>query len=174
MDNYIDNHTFKIGLITAFLVGGMLGIYGSSLRDSNVQTVTKTTIQTDTVFVNVVDTVHVTRTKIKHEQVRDTVYLSTTLPINNFSTTSNFLYGSVDVNGEVIGEVLSVNVIPNFKLPQVTNTITKETVHTKKPAGLFVTAGLSNRTPYVGGIFVKDKYLVGLNTSGFMVGYKLK
>ena len=174
MDNYIDNHTFKIGLITAFLVGGMIGIYGSSLRGDTIQTVTKTTVETDTVFVQLIDTVHVTRTQIKHEQVRDTVYLSSTLPINNFSTTSNFLYGSVNVSGEVVGEVLSVNIIPNFKLPQVTNTITKETVHTKKPAGLFVTAGLSNRTPYVGAVFIKDRYLLGLSTSGVQVGYKLK
>lgn len=175
MDNYIDKHTFKIGIISAFLAGVLLGIYSYSvIEDRPVQTVTKVTVETDTVFVQLIDTVQITRTQIKHEQVRDTVYLSTTLPINNFSTTSNFLYGSVDVSGEVMGEVLSVNVIPNFKLPQVTNTITKETVHTKKPAGLFVTAGLNTRTPYVGGVFVKDKYLVGLNTSGFQVGYKLK
>lgn len=176
MDNYIDKHTFKIGLISTFLVGVLLGIYSYSVvKERPVQTVTTITTQTDTVFVSVIDTVHITRTKIKHEQIRDTVYLSTTLPINNFKTTSNFLYGSVDVSGEVVGEVLSVNVIPNFKLPQVTNTITKETVHTKRPAGLFITAGLQhNLTPSIGAVYIRDRYLLGLSTSGVQVGYKLK
>jgi hypothetical protein len=144
--------------------------------------IVKTEVMTeiDTVFVRVVDTVHVTRTEIKHEQVRDTVLIEPFEPIiSKFKTSKPFLYGNTYVSGEVFGEVLKMDIVNDFNIPTVTNTITKTNTIIKKPSGLFLTAGVNSNfstqyQPYFGAIFIKDKYLLGLNTSGFQIGYKVQ
>lgn len=159
-----------VGLVLGYILGDWIN------KDPGQEIITITETKTDTVFIEVRDTIRITKTEIKHEYLRDTVLIETFDPkINAFRASKPFLYGNTFVSGEVLGQVLKIDIVNDFKLPQVTNTITNTNTIIKKPSGLFLTAGINNNfsTPYVGAIFVKDKYLVGLNSQGFQVGYKL-
>ena len=161
-----------------FLIAGLiLGYIFFSWLDKDsviIETVTET--KTDTVYQTVSDTIYITKSEIKHEVIRDTVLIEPIQPqIKAFTALKPFLHGNVSINGEVLGEVLKIDIVTDFKIPTITNTIhTKETI-IKKPSGLFLTAGVSNNfsTPSIGAVFVKDRFLVGLNTGGFLVGYKV-
>ena len=157
------------------LVGIVIG-YFLSKQSEDVKIIETIETKTDTVYVHVRDTVRITRTEIKHEQIRDTILIEPIEPkIKAFTASKPFLYGNVTVNGEVLGEVLKMDIYNNFKLPTVTNTITKTNTVIKKPSGLFLTAGVNQQlTPSIGAVFIKDRYLLGLSTSGVQVGYKLK
>jgi hypothetical protein len=141
--------------------------------EPTVITVTETT--SDTVYVQVIDTVHVTRTEIIHEQIRDTVLIEPIKPIiSSFKASKPFLYGNTYVKGEVLGEVLKMDITNDFRLPTVTNTIETTNTIIKKPTGIYAVGGVNQATPYIGGIFVRDRWLVGLNTQGFQVGWKVR
>ena len=158
-----------LGLIVGFLLCDWMS------RDS-VEVKTITTVETDTVYSHSVDTVFLSSKEIIQEVIRDTVLMEPFQPqIKAFRASKPFLHGNVYVSGEVLGEVIKIDVTNDFKIPSITNTITTNNTEIKKPSGLFLTAGVNSnfQTPYVGAIFVKDKYLVGLNTSGFQFGYKL-
>jgi hypothetical protein len=62
----------------------------------------------------------------------------------------------------------------NISVPTITNSTKQTDTIIKKPTGLFLTVGYQNNNINVGGVFVKDKVLVGLNSSGFSLGYKLR
>lgn len=161
-----------------FLIAGLILGYliFSWLDKDSVIIETVTEIKKDTVYQTVSDTIYITKSEIKHEVIRDTILIDPIQPqIKAFTASKPFLYGNVLVNGEVLGEVLKMDILTDFELPTITNTIhTKETI-IKKPSGLFLTAGLGNNfsTPSIGATLVKDRYLIGLNTSGFQFGYKL-
>ena len=161
-----------------FAILGIVIGYFLSDKSGDVEVIETIETKTDTVYVHIRDTVKITRTEIKHEHIRDTILIKPIEPIiNAFTASKPFLHGNVSVNGEVLGEVLKMDIYTDFNLPQVTNTITKTNTVIKKPAGLFITAGLgvqNNLTPSLGAVFVKDRYLLGLSTSGFQVGYRLK
>jgi len=158
-----------IGLIIGFLLN-------DCQRKTTEKIVIETVTTTDTVFVEVKDTITVT--KLKHIYHKDTVLQINdqliTAPLQSFSETFEVLYGSVSVEGEVAGKVTRLGVITDFNLPTVTNNITTTKTVTKKPSGLFVTVGVDKQlTPFVGGTFIKDRYLVNLNTNSLSVGYKV-
>lgn len=145
------------------------------IKKEQIETiVTKTEFKTDTLYVTIRDTIRLTKTEIKQEYLRDTVLIDFKPQIKAFTASNRFLYGNISVSGEVLGEVLKMDISHDMKLPTITNTITKTNTIIKKPSGIFLTAGVNQTTPYVGGVFIRDKYLVGLNTSGFQVGYRLK
>lgn len=158
---------------------GVIGIligYFLADKSKDVEIIETIETKTDTVFITVRDTVRITKTEIKHTVLRDTILIKTIEPIiKAFTASKPFLYGNVAVNGEVLGEVLKMDIYTDFNLPQVTNTITKTNTVIKKPSGLFLTAGVNKQlTPSIGAVYVRDRYLLGLSTSGFQFGYKLK
>jgi hypothetical protein len=159
--------------IILFALGLILGYFLFS-KDAETITKTITETKTDTIFITIRDTIRIKSTEIKHEVIRDTVLIDFKPQIKAFKASKPFLYGNISINGNVLGEVLKMDISHDFKLPQVTNTITTTNTVIKKPAGLFITAGIGvNNSPFVGAIFVKDRYLIGVNTSGFQAGYKL-
>lgn len=148
------------------LLGLIIGFLLNDCRGGKPEIVTRveTKTVTDTIYVNITDTVYITKSEIVHEYLRDTIIENYTPKINKYSTHFPVTYGSVFVNGNVLGEVLDMKVTTDFKLPTVTNTITNTVTNTvtKKPIGLYVTAGLGQSlNPSIGGVFVKNKLLVG-------------
>jgi hypothetical protein len=162
--------------ILLFALGLFLGYFIFS-KDAETITETVTEIKTDTVYITIRDTVRITRNEIKQEFLRDTVLIDFKSQINSFTVSKPFLYGNTTVTGEVIGEVLKMDIVNDFKLPQVTNTITTTNTVIKKPSGLFLTAGIgvtrNFSTPSIGVVYVKNKMLFSLSTRDFKVGYKL-
>ena len=158
---------------------GVIGIvigYFLADKSEDIQIIETIETKTDTVFITVIDTVRITRKEIEHKVLRDTLLIEPIEPkIKAFTASKPFLYGNVAVNGEVLGEVLKMGIYTDFNLPTVTNTITKTNTVIKKPLGLFLTAGVNNQlTPSLGAVYVRDRYLLGLSTSGVQLGYKLR
>ena len=154
--------------IAVFIGGIVLGLFlFYQFFQPEIETVYKETIKTDTVFISVKDTIRITKTEIKHNYLRDTILIDPIEPkIKSFSASKAFLYGNASVSGEVLGEVLKMDIYTDFKIPQITNTITKETISTIAPSGLYVTGGFSASdkiSPVVGGTYLKNKSLVFYN-----------
>jgi hypothetical protein len=109
----------------------------------------RTETKTDTVYISHVDTVFLD--KIKHVTLRDTIIEDYKPKIQAFSETFNTLYGNASVNGEVLGEVLKMSLINDFRIPTVTNTITTE----KTVTNTIIRNGL-----YVGGSINQEINLI--------------
>jgi hypothetical protein len=121
-----------------------------------------TKTETDTVFIQDIDTVHIPKKEIKTEVLRDTILVDYKPTINSFSTTTPFEYGNTYVNGEVLGEVLKMSVTNDFKIPVVTNTITNTETKTiiKKSKGIYLGANISSLLqPGATASYVDDKYI---------------
>ncbi len=103
----------------------------------------------------------------KHIYLRDTVLIEPIEPkIKQFSATFPLLYGNAHLDGEVLGEVLKTSLRTDFRIPTVTNTVTKEktTTTTIVQKGFFVGGGFSNTTDWhVGAAYLGKGYLVELN-----------
>jgi hypothetical protein len=164
---------YFISLFVGLIIGYLLFDWQNGKDIAKV--ITKTEFKTDSVFVQVYDTVHVLRTEIKTEYLRDTIFAEPyEAKINAFKTSKPFLYGNTTVSGEVLGEVIKMNIVNDFKIPTITNTITNTTTIIKKPSGIFLTAGVNQQlTPSVGVILVKNKYLFGITNNSIQFGYKL-
>jgi len=161
------------GLIIGLIIGLIAGYFIFS-KELKPQIITVTETHTDTLYLEIRDTLRLTRTQIQHEKLRDTIYLPESLKISSFTASKPFLYGNTYVNGEVLGEVLKMDISNDFKIPTVTNTIETTNTIIKKPTGIYAVGGVNQATPYIGGIFVRDRWLVGINTQGFQVGYKVR
>ena len=146
--------SFFAGVILAFI------FYPKPEIEEVYKFTTKTEI--DTVFIQDIDTVHIPKTKIKTEVLRDTILVDYKTAINSFSTTTPFEYGNTYVNGEVLGEVLKMSVTNDFKIPVVTNTITNTETKTiiKKSKGIYLGANISSLLqPGATASYVDDKYI---------------
>lgn len=158
------NQLLQIGVY--ILIGIIIAVtfFRKCDREKIIKTVIKTETVTDTVYINVRDTVFITRKQIEHTFLRDTVFINSYKPvINQYSTQFPVLYGNINVKGEVLGEVLNMNVTTDLKIPTVTNTITHTVTNTvmKKSNGLYVKAGLNQAlSPVAGGTFFRDKLLL--------------
>lgn len=165
---------FCIGLLIGFIICDW---FKSEPID---RIITKTKIESDTVYVEIRDTLFLTKTEIKQEVIRDTILIEPFKPqIRAFKASRPFLYGNTYVNGEVLGEVLKMDIVNDFTVPTVTNTVTNTTTVIKKPSGFYLMAGVtSSFAPSVGGLMIRDKYVFGyqygLNQShSIQVGYKI-
>lgn len=143
------------------IIGFVIGLFVySTFFVGEVVTKTITKHVTDTTYVDVKDTVFINKSEIIHRVLRDTVYLSNKIPISRFTALKPILYGDVSVSGEVAGEVLSIDVTGNFKIPTVTNTITTNTTKKIAPKGLYLGADLNNLlVPSPSAYYLDDKWL---------------
>jgi len=152
----------KLIAIISFLIGVLITflIYPKPEQETvyKFETVTKT----DTLIIEVKDTVYIPKTKIKQTVLRDTILIDFKPNIKAFSTTTPFEYGNTYVSGEVLGEVLKMSVTNDFKIPVVTNTITNTETKTiiKKPKGIYLGVGVNSLLqPSASASYLDNKYL---------------
>jgi hypothetical protein len=146
--------SFIAGIILAFLI----------MPKPESETVYKfeSVTNTDTLIIEVKDTVYVPKMWIKSQFVRDTVLEEYKPTISLFSTTTPFEYGNTHVSGEVLGEVLKMSVTNDFKIPVVTNTVTNTETRTiiQKPKGIYLGAGVNSLLkPSASVAYLDNKYL---------------
>jgi len=115
MKKLLDDERIRIATIS-FLLGFVLAfiIYPNPEAETVYKFTTK--IETDTAYVEVLDTVYVPKTKIKTQVLRDTIVVDFKPQIKAFETTFPFEYGSTKVSGEVLGEVLKMNATSGEKI----------------------------------------------------------
>jgi len=157
----MDSERIKISTI-AFIVGVIVALifYPKPEQETfyKVETVTKT----DTLIVELKDTIYIPKTKIKTEFLRDTILIDFKPQISRFETTFPFDYGSTKVSGEVLGEVLKMTATNDYNIPVVTNTIieTKTETIVKKPKGIYLGGGINSLMQPSGKIaYLDNKYL---------------
>jgi len=148
--------------ILAFLAGVILTFV--VFPRPEVETVYKftTKVETDTLFVDKLETVYVPKTNIKTEVVRDTILIDFKPQISLFKTTIPFEYGNTYLSGEVLGEVLKMTATNDFKIPVVTNTITNTETKTivQKPKGIYLGGGVNSLLqPSASVSYLDNKYL---------------
>jgi len=145
-----------------FLIGAIVAIILFPKKE--VETIYKTEIkkESDTIYVASTDTVYIPKTKIKTKVLRDTVLLDSKPKISLFQASFPFEHGSTKVSGEVLGEVLKMTAVNDYKIPVVTNTITETKTETiiKKSKGFYLGANVnSNLNLGANASYVDDKYL---------------
>jgi hypothetical protein len=94
--------------------------------------------------------------------LRDTILVDYKPEISLFKTSIPSEYGSTHVSGEVLGEVLKMTAINDFKIPVVTNTITNTETKTivQKPNGIYLGAGVNSLLdPLAKVSYLDNKYL---------------
>jgi hypothetical protein len=161
MKDLLDDERIKIAVL-AFIAGVILAFLVFPKRE--LETVYKTTIErlTDTLYITSSDTVYIPKTKIKTEVLRDTILMDFKPKISQFNASFPFEYGSTNVSGEVLGEVLKMTATSDFKLPVVTNTITETKTETIviKPKGFYL-GGVVNSDLQLGAkvSYLDNKYL---------------
>jgi hypothetical protein len=122
----------------------------------------ETVTKTDTLFVDKLDTVYISKTKIKTQVLRDTVVVDFKPQISQFNASFPFEYGSTNISGEVLGEVLKMTATNDFKIPVVTNTITNTETKTivQKPKGIYLGAGVNSLIqPSASVTYLDNKYI---------------
>ena len=148
--------------IIAFIAGVILTfiIYPKPEEETVYKFETK--VETDTIYTRIVDTVYISKNKIKTEVLRDTILLDYKPKISLFQTSIPSEYGSTNVSGEVLGEVLKMTATNDFKIPVVTNTITNTETKTiiKKAKGIYLGAGVNSLLkPSAKISYLDNKYL---------------
>jgi len=156
-----DKQKIQIAL-TAFLAGVVLTfiVYPKPEVEEVYKFTTKT--ETDTVVVNVIDTVYIPKNKIKTQVVRDTILVDYKPSIKKFEASKSFEYGETSVSGEVLGDVLNLDIKNKFAIPVVTNTITNTETKTiiKKSKGIYLGANINSLLqPGASASYVDDKYI---------------
>jgi hypothetical protein len=146
--------SFLAGIIVAFL------FYPKPETEEvyKYETVTKT----DTLLVEIKDTVYIPKTKIKTQVVRDTVLINFKPKISQFNASFPFEHGSTKVSGEVLGEVLKMTATNEYNIPVVTNTITNTETKTiiHKPKGLYLGANVNSMLqPSANVSYLDNKYM---------------
>ena len=161
MKDLLDDERIRIAIVS-FLIGVVLAfiIYPKPEAETVYRFTTKT--ETDTSYVEVLDTVYIPKTKIKTQVVRDTVVVNFKPKIKAFETTFPFEHGSTKVSGEVLGEVTKMTAVTDYKLPTVTNTVTETKTETiiKKSKGIYLGANVNSLLqPGASASYVDNKYI---------------
>jgi hypothetical protein len=157
----LDDERIRIAIIS-FLIGVILTFVIYPKPELETVYKTKTERLTDTLYITATDTFYIPKTKIKTQVVRDTVLINFKPKISRFETSFPFEHGSTKVSGEVLGEVLKMTAINDYKLPVVTNTITETKTETivVKPKGLYLGAGVNSLLkPSASVTYLDNKYL---------------
>ena len=157
----IDKEKTKVAAVS-FLIGAIVAIILFPKKE--IETIYKTKIDrlTDTLYITSKDTIYIPKTRIKSEVLRDTILIDFKPKIRAFETTFPFDYGSTKVSGEVLGEVLKMTAVNDYKIPVVTNTITETKTETivVKPKGIYLGAGVNSMLQPSGKVaYLDNKYL---------------
>ena len=157
----IDQEKINIAAVS-FLIGAIVAIILYPKKE--VETVYKTKIDrlTDTLYITSKDTIFIPKTKIKTQVLRDTILLDSKPKISLFQASFPFEHGSTKVSGEVLGEVLKMTAVNDYKIPVVTNTITETKTETVvvKPKGIYLGAGINSMLQPSGKVsYLDNKYL---------------
>jgi hypothetical protein len=161
MKQLLDDERIRIATI-AFLIGVVLTFVIFPRPEQETVYKFETVTKTDTLFVDKLDTVYISKTKIKTQVLRDTVVVDFKPQISQFNASFPFEYGSTNVIGEVLGEVLKMTATNDFKIPVVTNTITNTETKTiiEKPKGIYLGAGVNSLLqPNAKVSYLDNKYL---------------
>ena len=161
MKDLLDDERIRIAIIS-FLIGVVLTFVVYPKPDFETVYKYETITETDTLIVQVKDTVYIPKTKIKTEVLRDTVLIDFKPQISQFKTSIPSEYGSTNVSGEVLGEVLKMTATNDFKIPVVTNTITNTETKTiiQKPKGIYMGGGVNSLIqPSASVSYLDNKYL---------------
>jgi hypothetical protein len=161
MEFSTDNQKIRIAIL-AFLAGIIVAVIFYPKPESETFYKFETVTKMDTLIVEVKDTVYVPKTKIKTEVLRDTILIDYKPKISQFNASFPFEYGSTNVSGEVLGEVLKMTAINDFKIPVVTNTITETKTETivQKPKGIYLGASVNSLLqPGAKVAYLDNKYL---------------
>jgi hypothetical protein len=161
MRQLLDDERIRIAIIS-FLIGVLLAFVIFPRPESETVYKFETVTKTDTLFVEVKDTVYVPKTKIKTQVLRDTILIDYKPKISQFNASFPFDYGSTNVSGEVLGEVLKMTATNDFKIPVVTNTITNTETKTivEKAKGIYLGASVNSLLqPGAKVSYLDNKYL---------------
>ena len=161
MKELLDDERIRIAIL-AFIAGLILAFIVYPRPEQETVYKFKSVTKTDTLILEVKDTVYVPKKWIKSQFVRDTVLEEYKPTISLFSTTTPFEYGNTYVSGEVLGEVLKMSVTNDFKIPVVTNTITETKTETivKKPKGIYLGASVNSLLqPAASVAYLDNKYM---------------
>jgi hypothetical protein len=161
MEFSTDNQKIRIAIL-AFIAGVILAFIVYPKPESETFYKFETVTKTDTLIVEVKDTVYVPKTKIKTEVLRDTILIDFKPQISQFNASFPFEYGITNVTGEVLGEVLKMTATSDFKIPIVTNTITETKTETiiKKSKGIYLGASVNSLLqPGAKVAYLDNKYL---------------
>jgi hypothetical protein len=148
--------------VLAFIAGAVLAFIFMPKPETEEVYKFTTVTKTDTMFVDKVSTVYVPKTSIKTEVLRDTILVDFKPQISLFETSFPFEYGSTEVSGEVLGEVIKMTATNDYKIPVVTNTITNTETRTiiQKPKGIYLGAGVNSLLkPSASLAYLDNKYL---------------
>jgi len=146
--------SFMIGVVLAFIV------FPKPKYEEIYKFTTK--VKTDTIYSRVVDTVYISKNKIKTEFLRDTVLIDFKPKISQFNASFPFEHGSTKVSGEVLGEVLKMTATSDYNIPVVTNTITNTETRTiiQKPKGIYLGGVVSSKMELGAKVaYLDNKYL---------------
>ena len=145
MKQLLDDERIRIAIVS-FLIGLILAFIIFPRPESETIYKFETVTKTDTLIVEVKDTIYIPKTKIKTQVLRDTVLIDFKPKISAFTASFPFEYGSTNVSGEVLGEVLKMTGTTDFKIPVVTNTITNTETKTivQKPKGIYLGASVNS------------------------------
>jgi hypothetical protein len=140
-----DNQKIKIATL-AFLAGILVAYIFFPKTESETVYKFETVTKTDTLFITSTNTVYIPKKEIKTQVIRDTVLIDYKPKISAFTASFPFEYGSTNVSGEVLGEVLKMTATSDFKIPVVTNTITNTETKTivQKPKGIYLGASVNS------------------------------
>ena len=161
MRELLDDERKRIAIIS-FLIGVVLTFVVFPKPEFETVYKYESVTKTDTLIVEVRDTIYIHKTKIKTEVLRDTVLIDFKPQISQFNASFPFEYGSTIVSGEVLGEVLKMTATNDFKIPVVTNTITNTETKTivQKPKGIYLGAGINSLLqPSAKVAYLDNKYL---------------
>ena len=161
MRELLDDERIRIAIIS-FLIGVLLAFVVYPIPEQETVYKFESVTKTDTLIVEVKDTVYIPKTKIKTEVLRDTVLVNFKPQISQFNASFPFEYGSTNVTGEVLGEVLKMTATSDFKIPVVTNTITNTETKTivEKPKGIYLGASVNSLLqPGAKVSYLDNKYL---------------
>jgi hypothetical protein len=161
MEFSTDNQKIRIAILS-FLAGVILAFVVFPRQEQETVYKFETKVESDTIYSHVVDTIYVPKTKIKTEVLRDTILVDFKPQISLFKASFPSEYGSTNVSGEVLGEVLKMTATNDFKIPVVTNTITNTETKTiiQKAKGIYLGAGVNSLIqPMAKVSYLDNKYL---------------
>ena len=156
-----DNQKIKIASL-AFIAGIIVAYIFLPKTESETVYKFETVTKTDTLFITSTNTVYIPKKEIKTQVIRDTVLIDYKPKISAFTASFPFEYGSTNVSGEVLGEVLKMTATSDFKIPVVTNTITNTETKTivQKPKGIYLGASVNSLLqPGAKVSYLDNKYL---------------